>query len=311
MEIRHLKLVEAVAEEGSLTKAVDRLFLTQSALSHQLKEMETQLGAPIFHRVNKKLVLTGVGKIVLKSARRILREIDSTEQEIKKYINGDTGVIRLSTECYTCYHWVPPLLKDFNREFPNVDVRIFPEFTTEPLKELLKGKIDLVITSHPIDDPNISYQEIFTDQQVAVVPAGHPWSKKKYVTAKDFVDETLLIYSPPLESVGIFRNLLFPAGVKPKGVIPIQLTEATVEMIKAGMGVKVMALWAIKPYLSSNRLVTVPITKHGMQRTWYAATLSHQEPPNFLSFFIENLCLKCIMSDMDSSQNRLQAEAAL
>jgi len=70
MEIKHLKLIETVSEEGSLTKAVDKLFLTQSALSHQLKEMESQLGTQVFHRVNKKLVLTGAGKIVLKSAKK-------------------------------------------------------------------------------------------------------------------------------------------------------------------------------------------------------------------------------------------------
>ncbi len=96
MEIKHLKLIETVSEEGSLTKAVDKLFLTQSALSHQLKEMETQLGTQVFHRVNKKLVLTGAGKIVLKSAKKILKEIDDIQLEIKKYISGETGNIRLA-----------------------------------------------------------------------------------------------------------------------------------------------------------------------------------------------------------------------
>jgi len=297
MEIRHLKLVEAVAEEGSLTRAVDRLYLTQSALSHQLKEVESQLGAPLFHRVNKKLILTGAGKIILKSAKRILKEIDDAEVEIKRYISGETGTIRLSTECYTCYHWIPPLLKDFNREFPNVEVRIYPEYTDNPLKELLNGRIDLAITNCPIDDNNIVYKELFTDEQVVVVPADHSWTNKNYVTAKDFANETLLIYSNPIEASSLYRNILQPADVKPKKVIPIQLTEASVEMIKARMGVKVMARWAIKPYLRSERIAAVPITKNGLHRTWYVAFLKKDEIPNYLEYFTEHLCLKCILNE--------------
>ena len=84
MEIRHLRLVKEVAEKGSLTKAMDKLFLSQSALSHQLKEIESQLGAPLFHRINKKLVLTGAGKIILESAEKILEELEQAEISVKR-----------------------------------------------------------------------------------------------------------------------------------------------------------------------------------------------------------------------------------
>ena len=293
MEIKHLKLIETVSEEGSLTKAVDKLFLTQSALSHQLKEMETQLGTQIFHRVNKKLVLTGAGKIVLKSAKKILREIDDTKLEIKKYISGETGIIRLATECYTCYHWVPSLLQQFNFEFPKVDIRIHPEYTNDPLKALLNGKIDLAITCNPIDDPNIKYKELSIDEQVAVVPEGHSWTKKDYVTAEDFENQTLFIYDHPVESTSVYRNLIEPAGIKLKDVVAIQLTEATIEMVKAGLGIKVMATWALKPYLSSNRIATVRVTKNGLHRTWYVAMLNKEDTPSYFEYFVEHLCLNC------------------
>ncbi|MEQ9008357.1 MAG: LysR family transcriptional regulator [Ekhidna sp.] len=84
MEIRHLKLIREVAETKSLTKAKDALFLSQSALSHQLKEIENQLGTQLFHRVNKQLILTNAGKMVLESADRILQDLEKTEMSIKK-----------------------------------------------------------------------------------------------------------------------------------------------------------------------------------------------------------------------------------
>jgi LysR family transcriptional regulator for metE and metH len=297
LEIRHLRLIEAVAEEGSLTKAVDRLFLTQSALSHQLKEIETQLGSPVFHRVNKKLVLTGVGKIVLKLAKRILKEMEDTEIQIRSLVNGDTGAIRLATECYTCYHWLPPLLKQFHREFPNIEVSIHPEFTSNPIRELLKGKIDLAITSLPLEDSNVVYRELFRDEMVALVSADHSWAGKEYVNPKDFTDESLIIYEKPLEDSVFYRQFLEPDGIRPKKLIPIQLTEASIELVKAKMGIKVMARWAITPYFDPARLATVKIGKKGLNRTWYVAMLKKSGSASYLDFFIEHLCLTCLMKE--------------
>src|SRR6266496_3336956 len=118
IEIRHLRLVSAVADLGSLTKAGDRLHLTQSALSHQLRDIESRLGAALFLRVGKRLVLTPAGERLLASARDVLDRLDRTEGEIRQMADDRAGLIRLSTECYTCYHWLPPLLAKFRPAFP-------------------------------------------------------------------------------------------------------------------------------------------------------------------------------------------------
>lgn len=287
MEVRHLKLVREVADKGSLTRAMDSLFLSQSALSHQLKEVETQLGASLFHRVNKKLVLTGAGKLVLESAERILTDLEKTEISVKKYVNGNKGNIRLSTECYSCYHWLPSLMADFKKEFPNVEIEIMPEYALNPIKHVLNGELDLAIMSYAEDDPNLTFMPLITDDMVAVVPSDHPWTKRKYVEAEDFIDQQVLIHSFPLETVNLFRDVLTPAGVTPKKIIPIQITDAAMEMIRAGMGVQVLAQWIIEPYLTDKRLATVPVTKKGMTRTWYTVTLKNG--PQYLDNFITHL----------------------
>ena len=124
MEIRHFKLVKAVAEAGNLTKAAEKLFLTQSALSHQLKEIEDTFGVSLFQRISKKMILTPVGNRILRSAETILGELGKVENDVRRFGSGDSGIIRISTECYTCYHWLPKLLKSFNHQFPDVDVEI-------------------------------------------------------------------------------------------------------------------------------------------------------------------------------------------
>lgn len=289
MELRHLKLVKEVAEKGSLTKAMDTLYLSQSALSHQLKEVETHLGTQLFHRVNKKLILTGAGKIVLKSAEKILKEIVRTEDSVKKHLNGNSGTVRVATECYTCYHWLPALMIEFNKHFPKVDIEIFPGVTEDPAGLILDGELDLALTTVTDKQSGLAYTELFRDEMLAVVPKHHPWTMKNYVTAEDFLDQTVFIHSYPLESVKLFNSVLIPSGIKPKKVMPIQVTDAVLQMIKAGMGVQVMARWMVRPYLDDYGLTMVPVTKKGLYLTWYAAHLDQPEHPLHMENFIEHL----------------------
>lgn len=289
MEIRHLRLIKEVAETKSLTKAKDALFLSQSALSHQLKEIESKLGTNLFHRVNKQLILTNAGKMVLASAERVLSDIEQTELSIKKYVSGHTGNLRIATQCYTCYHWLPTLMVDFKKEFPNVEIEIFLDDNSDVEDQILKGKIDMAVIYESSDRANIKYHELFRDEVFALVPKGHPWTEKPFVEAKDFADENVIIHSYPLESVSLFSQVLIPEGVSPRKVMQVQVTEAVVEMVKAGMGVNVMAKWIVEPYLKDCGLQLVPVTKRGIHRTWHAITL--EERPQYLDNFVNHL--KC------------------
>lgn len=296
MEIRHLKLIREVAQTKSLSKAKEALFLSQSALSHQLKELEKQLGTQIFHRVNKQLILTTAGKMVLASAERILKELEQTEQSIKRYVSGQTGTVRLATQCYSCYHWLPSLLTDFKREFPNVELEILHNNSSDTEEQVLRGEIDFAVIYEFSNYSSLNYVELFQDEMFAVVPKGHPWTEKPYVEAQDFENQQIFIHSFPLESVTLFKQVLIPEGIQPKNVIQVQVLEAIIEMVKAGLGVNVMAKWIIAPFLKDHDLALVPVTKRGIHRKWYAISLKQDKPPQYLTNFIEHL--KCNMGGL-------------
>ena len=289
MEIRHLKLIREVARTKSLSKAKDQLYLSQSALSHQLKEVEGQLGTQLFHRVNKQLILSTAGKMVLDSAEKVLSELENTERSIKKYVSGQSGTIRLATQCYTCYHWLPTLLKDFKAEFPNVEIEILHKNDADVEQQIIHGEIDVAVIYESSDQPKIEYLELFQDEMYALVPVGHPWENKDYLVAKDFEDQQIIIHSFPLETVTLFTQVLIPEGVQPKNVIQVQVTEAIVEMVKAGLGVNVMAKWIVEPYLSTNEISLIPVTKRGIHRTWNAITMKQENPPQYLVNFVKHL----------------------
>lgn len=289
MEIRHLRLIKAIVEEGSITKAIDKLHLTQSALSHQLKEAEYQLGTKIFLRTNKKLILTQAGEKLYQTAKEIIDKLSDTEKEIKQLVYGEIGEIRISTECYSGYHWLPSVMKQFQQLYPNIDLKIVMEATHYPLQKLLANVLDIAIVSDPLKDNSIKYLELFQDEMMMVVSENHAWANKKFVVAEDFTNEHLLIHSLPLETVTVHQFLLAPANVSPKKITPLPLTEASIEMVKADMGVMSMANWALRPYLKDTNLKAVKIGKNGLKRKHYVAIMNNRTYPQYFQHFIEFL----------------------
>jgi LysR family transcriptional regulator for metE and metH len=289
MEIRHLRLIKAIVEEGSITKAIDKLHLTQSALSHQLKEAESQLGTKIFLRANKKLVLTKAGEKLYGISNEILDKISETELEIKQMVFGEYGEIRISTECFSSYHWLPSVLKQFHFVYPNIELKVVTEATHHPLQKLLENVIDIGIVSDLIKDDRIKYLELFQDETVMVVSENHSWANKKYVVAEDFTHEHLIIHSLPMETVTIHQMFLAPAKVTPRKITPLPLTEASIEMIKADMGVMSMAKWAVLPYLKNSPLKAIKIGKNGLKRKHFIAIRQSKEYPDYFNHFIEFL----------------------
>jgi LysR family transcriptional regulator, regulator for metE and metH len=304
LELRHLKLVAAIAETGSVTRASNRLHLTQSALSHQLRDAEERLGACLFERQRGTMTLTAAGQRLLQSARTVMEELERAEKEIhdgSTSRNGvDCGLIRLSTECYTVYHWLPPRLKMFQRKFPAVEFELVVEATDNPFEALLEGKLDLAIVCEPIRNRKIRYTPLFEDEVMAIVSPEHRMAGKVYAEPQDFADETIFLF-PPKSDSSLLNEVLAPAGVTPRRVQEVMLTEAIIEMVRGGLGVAAIARWAVAPQLASGAVVGIPLTAVGFHRRWSAAQLRDKQPPAYLQDFIRLLAENPISAEMSSS----------
>jgi len=285
LDIRHLKLIVAVTEEKSLTKAGEALHLTQSALSHQLREIEEKLGTPLFLRMNKKMIVTQAGERLLVTARQVLDELKRAEDHIAQMADSSQGTLRISTECYTCYHWLPDVMKEFRRKFPQVQVKIEAEATHRPIQALVRGKLDLAIVSNGRREKLLQYQPLFEDEFVAIMAADHPLVSRPYLRARDFANQEVLLYVRPEEST-LFEKVLRPAGVNPASVSEVPLTEAIIEMVKAGLGISALARWAVEEQVASGKIVARSITRKGLHRQWQAVTIKQESTPAYINEFI-------------------------
>ena len=290
IDLRHLRLVVAVAESGGQTRAARKLNLTQSALSHQLRELESRVGTPLFIRASRGMVLTTVGERILASARRVLHEVETLERDlITETTDGNAGVVRLATECYTCYHWLPAVVTAFRQEWPRVDVRIVAEATANPVRALLDGALDLAIVAGDVDERRLGCTSLFEDEQVVVVAPSHPLALQPFVEPEDLREEHLILYTTHSSENSVLREVLRPAGVEPRNLTRVQLTEAIVELVKAGLGVSVLARWAIAPQLRDRSLVGIPLTTRGFHRRWWAVTRPHETAPAYQRSLVDLL----------------------
>jgi LysR family transcriptional regulator for metE and metH len=297
LEIRHLRLVAAVAEHGSLTRAGRELHLTQSALSHQLLDLEGRLRTQLFLRMGKRMVPTVAGLRLLEAARQTLPTLLATEESLRRLASGRESVLRLSTECYTCYHWLPGALERFREQFPRVEVQVVAEVTRDPVPALLDGRIDLAIVYSDERDERLEYHPLFADELCVILPAAHRLAGRAYVRAEDFATENVVMYALNERDSTLFQKVLIPAGVRPARVTSIQLTEGIVELVKAGHGVAVLARWAVAPHLESGALKAVRLTREGFHRQWAAATVRQPSPPAYLRAFAELLAAGPAMLD--------------
>jgi LysR family transcriptional regulator for metE and metH len=288
LEVRHLQLVAAVADVGSLTRAGDRLHLTQSALSHQLRDIEDRLGAALFHRRGKRLVLTPAGEHLLQSARDVLDRLQQTEEAIRHLGHEAHGVLRITTECTTCYHWLPRLLTAYRQRFPSVEVRIDVEATARPIERVLDGTVDLALVSTPVRDRRLAVRPLFTDRLVVIASPQHRFAGRRRIALKDLQNETFFIYPPREESL-FLQRVLMPAGVVPARVEGVKLTEAIIELVKANFGVSALARWAVQPFLDTGSIVALPLPARGLARQWTAVMLKHFAGADHVMAFIDVL----------------------
>ena len=279
----HLPNVNAGVRDMSLC---ERLFVTQSALSHQLRDIESRFETPFFTRVGRRMILTAAGRRVLDAARRVIGEMERAEEDVRRLAGNTDGIIRVTTQCNTGYHWLGPLLKVFARQHPRVSIHVAVDATDSPIAAVVDGRVDLAILSGETTDRRVRTRPLFRDEMVAVISPSHPLTARRWVRPADLAAEHLLIYASRPEESFVLTQILAPAGLRPDRVSFLMLTEAIVELARAGVGIGVLPRWSIERALASGGLAALSITRAGMHRQWTAATLAAQSEPAYLTDFV-------------------------
>lgn len=286
IEFRHLRTIKAIHETGGLARAAETLNITQSALSHQVKGLEDQVGVELFVRRSKPLKLSSAGTRLLTLANRILPEIEALEQEFLGLQSGKSGRLHIAIECHACFEWLFPVLEKFRKAWPDVDVDIRPGLAFGALPALQKEEVDLVVSSDPETLDGVDFTPLFDYEPVFVAASNHPLADKPYVEAEDFRDQLLITYPVERARLDVFSQLLTPAKVEPAGIRQVELTAVILLLVASGRGVAVLPDWVVREARTSSDYVTRPVTKGGLTRRLFAATRSEETTKPFMAHLL-------------------------
>ncbi|MFQ6551611.1 LysR family transcriptional regulator [Aestuariibius insulae] len=286
IEFRHLRTIQAIHETGGLARAAERLGLTQSALSHQVKGIEAQAGVELFVRRSKPLKLSAAGLKLLAAAERILPEVAALEAEFAGLETGRAGRLHIAIECHACFEWLFPVLDAFRKNWPDVDIDIRPGLAFGALPALQKEEVDLVVSSDPEELDGVDFTPLFDYEPVFVAADTHPLAAKDFVEAGDFRGETLITYPVGRARLDVFSQLLMPAGVEPAAIRQVELTAMILILVASGRGVSVLPDWVLREARTSADYITRPLTKGGITRRLYAATRREETTKPFMAHLI-------------------------
>ncbi len=286
LEIRHLIMLSSLRAEGSLAAAADELHVTASAVSHQLKEIENYYNVLLVNRRSRPLTFTPAGEELLKLADDILPKFERITTNLRRLANGQTGQLRLASECHSCFDWLMPILNRYRKQWQDVELDFATGFEPEPHQSLLDEEIDVLITASPLALNGIDYLPLFEYESRLILAPTHPLAQKKSpIEPIDLLDQTLIAYPVEAKRLDILAHFLHPAGIEPKKIRTTELTAMLIQLVASERGVAALPDWVVIEY-EKKGWITSRSLGNGVVCQLYAATRKHSQELAYIQGFL-------------------------
>jgi DNA-binding transcriptional LysR family regulator len=240
VELRHLRYFAAVAEVENVHRAAERLNLVQSALSHQIRALEEELGVELFERQGRRIRLSTVGSVFLEETRRILHNVDLAVERARRTAKGHQGTLRVGFQPVVARHGViPGAFNAFRTAHPLVELKLLPMTTTPQIDALKRGELDAALLYLPSEHDGFETLRIAVDDWILVVPRHHRLSRRPVVRMADLRDEDF-VWFPRSASVDWYDRWMercMAAGFVPRVVQEAVEEGLLLNLVAAGMGV--------------------------------------------------------------------------
>lgn len=282
LNISHLKMICTIDKSETVKEAAESLFITQPALSNRLREAERRLNTRLFTRRGRKLIISSAGQRLLHSAKKILEELARAEYDIARLCDGIEQVLRLGLPHYASFRWLPDVVRQFNKQLPHTELEITADAAKQPLTALFHGEIDIAIVSSAhqqltVDENLYGSHFLLADELLACLSVKHVKATQTFLTAADFAEETYITNSIVPEKDREYELFFKPENVVPRKVLQVGFNEAIVELVKANMGLTIMAKSLIEPYIVDREsgqeigktLKMIPLGLSGVRIYWH------------------------------------------
>jgi DNA-binding transcriptional LysR family regulator len=242
MELRHLRYFIAVAEELHFRRAAERLHMSQPPLSQQIRQLEEEVGAQLLTRNQRKVELTAAGAAFLVRSREILDAVEDAARQARRVQRGEVGRLAVGFVGSAMYSFVPELLRAFREQAPDITLRLHELGTTEQLRQLDDGRLDVGFLRTPGRWPGLSFETVLDEQIVVAMPDVHPLAQRSIVRLSDLTGESLVLLTPA-GSPGLRAALatsIAQLGGEERIVQEVAEMQTVIGLVAAGVGMSLV-----------------------------------------------------------------------
>lgn len=287
IERSHLSILTAIEQQGTLTQAAEALHLSQSALSHSIRKLESQLGVAVWEKQGRNLRLTQAGQQILSLAKRVLPQFEHTELLLSQIAKGQRGLLRIGMECHPCYQWLLKVVAPFMHAWPDVDVDVKQEFQFGGMGALFDYDIDVLVTPDPLFKTGVEFIPVFDYEHKLVVANTHQLAKLNYINPEHLHGEVLITYPVEPQRLDIFSQFLTPAGCSVKQHKIIETTEIMLQMVAAGRGVCALPGWLVEEYSKQMPITSLRLGQKGITKQIYLGIRKGETKINYIDEFVK------------------------
>jgi DNA-binding transcriptional LysR family regulator len=279
LDSRQLLAFCALARCQSFTRAAKELFLTQSAISHAIKALETEVGSRLVDRAGRRVLLTQAGEQFLRHVEKILREMDTARAGLDTLSRWGHGRLRVGASTTACQYLLPTVLREFKQSFPKSSITIEPGDHAQQIELLQNNRVDLAIILEPPTRGEFEFVPLFEDELRFLTSPMHPWAQAGHMLRDSLEGETLVHYNKSSFTFRVVSEFFREERISFGHSIELGSMDAIKELAKINVGVGVLAPWIARHELETGALVDLPLGRKRLRRTWGIAHLLGRRLP--------------------------------
>ena len=266
--LRQLKVFERVARRLSFTRAAEELYLSQPAVSMQIKQFEEAIGLPLFERLGKKIYLTRAGEQLYRLSRDIAQQLDEAEQLIEE-LKGTEGGRLVVSVASTLHYFAIRLLADFCKLYPKVHVNFRVTNRKGLIQQLADNEADIVLMGKPPDDHDLAAEAFMDNPLVIIAPPAHPLTLKSHIPVDDLIGETFLVREQGSGTRNSMERFFSERGVQLNSSMEMNTNGAIKQGVEVGLGLGIVSLHTVERELADGRVVVLDVDSFPIMRQWY------------------------------------------
>jgi len=280
VEDHRLKAFCLVVETKSFSKAAEAKFMTQSAMSYLIKNLEDELGVKLLNRQAKIIVPTPAGRLFYKHAKEILNQYKQMENNIYDLVHKIKGPLSIGASPTAATYLLPQVFLNFSQQYPDVQIEVSVSNTESIIEHLLRGSIDVGVVEGIKGKTTLYLKEIAEDEMVIIASDENPLARKNLLTPQDLISQKFIMPEPGSTTREMVDEFLHSSGINPDK-IKISMTlgnpELLVRMVQAGMGISFVSKWSVFSAIKEGSIKLLHMYGKKLKRKFYLIS-PHEEP---------------------------------